>query len=101
MVNGNHNIITNEKLNEAMLKVNLAIKKIKIVPPEYSSLYIIAKDSYEMVTNYFKDSQYFMVHGDFVNAFGALYYAYGWIDSSVRMGLFDVGEDHTNFTLFK
>ncbi|MGC8657073.1 MAG: DUF357 domain-containing protein [Thermoplasmata archaeon] len=101
MVNEYHNIITDEKLNEAMLQVNSAIKKIKIVPPEYSSLYVIARDAYDMVTNYFKDSQYFRDHGDLVNAFGALYYAYGWIDSCVRMGLFDAGEDHTNFTLFK
>ena len=30
---------------------------------------------------------------DFVNAFGALNYAHGWIDSGVRLGIFNVYDD--------
>jgi len=52
-----------------------------------------AKEIIEMVENYFSDARYFESKGDFVNAFAALAYAHGWIDSGVRLKIFDVDDD--------
>ena len=49
-----------------------------------------AKEIIEMVSNYLSDAKYFESNGDFVNSFAALNYAHGWLDSGVRLGIFDV-----------
>lgn len=52
-----------------------------------------AKEIIEMVSNYISDAHHFEKKGDWVNAFAALNYAHGWIDSGVRLGVFDVDDD--------
>ncbi len=52
-----------------------------------------AKKIFEMVDCYLSDSKHFEKQGDLVNAFGAIYYAHGWIDCGVRLGIFDVNDD--------
>ena len=53
----------------------------------------------DMASRYFKDASFFRERGDLLNAFGALYYAHGWLDSGARIGLFDVGKDSRLFTV--
>ena len=52
-----------------------------------------AKEIIEMVENYLSDAKHFEEKGDFVNAFGALNYAHGWLDAGVRLDVFDVDDD--------
>ncbi len=52
----------------------------------------------KMVSDYLSDSEYFEKNKDFVNAFAALSYAHGWLDSGVRLGIFDV-KDRSLFTI--
>jgi len=52
-----------------------------------------AKEIIEMVGNYITDAHHFEKEGDWVNAFAALNYAHGWIDSGVRLSVFDVHDD--------
>jgi hypothetical protein len=52
-----------------------------------------AKKINEMVECYLSDSKHFEKQGDLVNSFGAIYYAHGWIDCGVRLGIFDVHDD--------
>ena len=52
-----------------------------------------AKEIIDMVTNYVSDARHFEGKGDFVNAFAALAYAHGWLDSGVRLKVFDVDDD--------
>ena len=46
-----------------------------------------------MVGNYISDAKYFEKQEDFVNCFAALNYAHGWLDSGVRLNVFDVKDD--------
>ena len=46
-----------------------------------------------MAENYLKDAKFFEKKGDYINAFAAINYAHGWIDSGVRLGIFDVNDD--------
>lgn len=57
-----------------------------------------AKEIVDMVTNYLSDARHFEDKGDWVNAFAALNYAHGWLDSGVRLGVFDV-DDRDLFTV--
>lgn len=47
----------------------------------------------EMVGCYLSDSKHFEKKGDYVNTFGAIYYAHGWIDCGARLKIFDVSDD--------
>ncbi len=52
-----------------------------------------AKEIIEMVSNYLSDAKHFENKGDWINAFAALNYAHGWIDSGVRLDIFKVDDD--------
>ena len=83
--------ITKEKIEKYRTLTSRAIKIAEnsiIKEKEKDAQKII-----DMVTNYLSDSEYFKKNKDFVNAFAALSYAHGWIDSGVRLRIFDVKDD--------
>lgn len=47
----------------------------------------------EMVRCYLGDSKYFEDNNDLINAYGAIYYAHGWIDCGARLKIFNVKDD--------
>lgn len=51
-----------------------------------------------MVDCYLRDSKHFEEKGDYVNAFGALNYAHGWLDAGARLKIFNV-TDNKLFTV--
>ncbi len=83
--------ITKQKIKKYSTLTSTALKKIKksIAKGKENS----AKEIIEMAENYLSDSKYFEKKQDFVNAFAALNYAHGWIDSGVRLGIFNVKDD--------
>ncbi len=91
--------IKEEDLEHYFSLTQRAYEKIKIAPPENSHLYPIARDFLNMAKAYIEDAKYFRDKGDYIRALGAIYYAHGWLDAGARLGLFDVGGDHTLFTL--
>ena len=92
-------VITDEILDHYFEITNKARKKVKIAVPKSSHLYPIAEDFLNMADSYIKDSAYFREKGDYVRAYGAIYYAHAWLDAGARLGLFDVGKDYELFTL--
>ena len=52
-----------------------------------------AKEIIDMVSNYLSDAHHFHSKHDWVNAFAALNYAHGWLDSGVRLDIFNVKDD--------
>ena len=57
-----------------------------------------AKEIIDMSQNYVSDAHHFEQKKDYVDAFAALNYAHGWIDSGVRLKVFDV-KDNKLFTV--
>ena len=90
------NEITKQKLEKYSNLTNKALKIAKKSIIKGKEKY--AKEIIEMVSNYISDAKYFEKKQDFVNAFAALNYAHGWIDSGVRLDVFDVDDD-TLFTV--
>jgi len=73
---------------------NLTNKALKVA----QKLIIKGKENYakeiiEMVENYLSDAKHFEKKQDFVNAFAAINYAHGWLDSGVRLDVFNVKDD--------
>ena len=87
-------ILTKEKIikSYSITKKALEIVKKSIKKEEEGKKII------EMAKSYLEDSLYFLEKKDFINSFGAIYYAHGWIDCGVRLGIFDV-ENENLFTL--
>ncbi|MFA4645677.1 DUF357 domain-containing protein [Pyrococcus kukulkanii] len=91
-----NNVITKEKLEKYFSIAREALEKLEIVVDERSHLYIVAKDFLTMAKSYFQDAEYYFKKGDYVTAFAALNYAYGFIDAGVRLGVFK-GDDNRLF----
>jgi len=90
------NKITKAKLEKYFNLTDKALKIAKNSVVKGKEKY--AKEIFEMVENYLSDAKHFEKNQDFVNAFGAVNYAHGWIDSGVRLDVFDV-DDRELFTV--
>ncbi len=85
------NKITKQKLEKYFKLTSSALNKAKgnVIHGKESQ----AKEIIEMVSNYLSDAKHFEKKGDFINAFAALNYAHGWLDSGVRLDVFSVKDD--------
>jgi len=83
--------ITDKKLEKyfSLTERALAIVKKNIIKGKENE----AGEIIEMVENYLSDARHFEKKQDKVNAFAAVNYAHGWLDSGVRLGIFDVKDD--------
>jgi uncharacterized protein len=83
--------ITKEKLGKYFRLTSTALEDVKknVIKGKEKE----AKEIIEMVSNYLSDARHFEKKGDFVNAFAALNYAHGWLDSGVRLDVFNVKDD--------
>ena len=90
------NKITKEKIRKYL---NLSEKALKIAKKKIAKgKEKEAREIILMAENYLSDAKHFEKKCDFVNAFAAVNYAHGWIDSGARLGIFDV-DDETLFTV--
>lgn len=85
------NTITKEKLEKYFDLTSRALEQVKNNIIEGKEDY--AKEIIDMVTNYLSDAKHFEGKEDYVNAFAALNYAHGWLDSGVRLEVFNVNDD--------
>mgnify|MGYP001569191861 CR=1 FL=1 len=85
------NTITQEKLDKykSLTSKALSVVKKSIIKGKQKQ----AKEIIDMVSNYLSDAEFFEKKKDFVNAFAALNYAHGWLDSGVRLDVFKVKDD--------
>ena len=83
--------ITEEKLDRYFDLTKMALEEVRKNVISGKERY--AEEIFSMVTNYLSDAIHFRSKGDFVNSFAAINYAHGWIDSGVRLDIFDVHND--------
>lgn len=90
------NKITKQKLEKYYTLTSKALKIAKkaVVKSKQKQ----AKEIFTMVEAYLSDSQYFKKKGDYVNAYGALNYAHGWLDAGARLKVYKV-TDNKLFTI--
>ena len=91
-----NNTITKTKLDSYFKLTETALKEVKkaIIKGKEAQ----AKEIILMVENYLSDAKFFQNKKDFVNAFAALNYSHGWLDSGVRLDVFNV-KDSKLFTI--
>jgi len=83
--------ITPQKIQKykTLTKKALAVAKKSVIKGKED----YAKEIIDMVENYVSDAEHFENKEDLVNSFAALNYAHGWLDSGVRLDVFDVKDD--------
>lgn len=89
--------VTEEKLEKYFDITKRALKKAQ-ESGNRTDMMEQREDFLDMVTRYLSDAEHFQQKGELVNAFAALNYAHGWLDSGARLGIFDV-KDSTLFTV--
>ena len=92
------NIISDEKLNKYFIVTRKAYELAKSSGNK-TQLKEEREDFLDMIRRYIDDAQHFADKGDRVNAFAALNYAHGWLDSGVRLDIFEV-KDTLGNTVF-
>ena len=85
------NEISEEKLKKYFKLTEMALAEVK--KNVFEGREVDAKEIIDMVSNYVSDAHHFFDKGDWVNAFAALNYAHWWLDSGVRLKIFDVDDD--------
>ena len=88
--------ISPEKLEKYFQITEKALEKAKKSIIKEKENY--AKEIIEMVENYLSDAKHFQSKKDFVNAFAAINYAHGWLDSGVKLDIFNI-KDNKLFTI--
>ena len=90
------NRITKEKIEKYynLTSKALEIAKKNIVKEKQKE----AQEIILMVECYLSDSRHFQKKGDYVDAYGCLNYAHGWLDAGARLKIFNV-KDNKLFTI--
>ncbi len=85
----NVNTLTNERLRREFKVTEKALGNIKIRINKNDKLYGNALYFLDTAKRYYEDAKYFKSKGDKASAFGALNYAFGWLDAGKNIGLFE------------
>ncbi len=91
--------VSREKVLEAIALTTAAREKATPKVDSNSLEGARLEDMLRMCDDYRTDALHFLDSGDYVRAFGAIYYAHAWIDAGVRIGWLDGHNDDHLFTL--
>jgi len=80
--------LTDERLDKEFIRTEEALTNIKINLSKDDKYYDAASAFLDTSQRYYKDAIFFKQKGDKASAFGALNYAFGWIDAGKKAGFF-------------
>ena len=83
------NTLTDERLERELKVTEKVLKELKIIIDKNDKNYEKALQFIDTAKRYYKDAKYFKNKDDKASAFGALNYAFGWLDAGKSIGLFE------------
>ena len=83
------NTLTNERLEREFKATKQLLDNIKIKINKNNELYKNALHFIDTAKRYYEDAKFFKEKDDKASAFGALNYAFGWLDAGKSIGLFE------------
>jgi len=84
----NSTAVTKVRLDKEFARIKDALAETEMRNDLDESLLKGAVECLDTATRYAKDAEYFAEKGDFATAFGALNYAFGFIDAGLRLQVF-------------
>jgi len=86
------NSLTDERLEREFKVTEKALKELKIIINKEDKNFKNALHFIDTAKRYYEDAKYFKEKNDKASAFGALNYAFGWLDAGKNIGLFEETE---------
>jgi len=83
------NTLTDKRLEREFRVTEKVLKEIKIKIDKNNVNYKKALKFLDTAKRYYEDAKYFKSKKDKASAFGALNYAFGWLDAGKCIGLFE------------
>ena len=83
------NTLTEERLEREFKVTEKELKELKIIIGRNDKNYEKALHFIDTAKKYYEDAKFFRDKGDKASAFGALNYAFGWLDAGRNIGLFE------------
>ena len=83
------NTLTDERLEREFKVTEKALKELKVIIDKNAKNYQKALHLIDTAKRYYKDTKFFKEKDDKASAFGALNYAFGWLDAGKNIGLFE------------
>jgi len=80
--------ISEERLKKEFKRTEEVLKEVKISKNLSEEQKSAAEECLDTAQRYYKDAKYFESKGDFASAFGALNYAFGWLDAGLKLNVF-------------
>ncbi|MBS3102826.1 DUF357 domain-containing protein [Candidatus Woesearchaeota archaeon] len=80
--------LSDERLEREFKATKKALDGIKIIINNDDKNYEAALEFLDTAQRYYNDALYFREKNDRASAFGALNYAFGWIDAGKKVGFF-------------
>jgi hypothetical protein len=81
--------LTDERLEREFKVTEKALKELKIIIDKNDKNYEKALHFEKKKKRYYEDAKYFKEKDDKASAFGALNYAFGWLDAGKSVGFFE------------
>ncbi|MBI2208802.1 DUF357 domain-containing protein [Candidatus Woesearchaeota archaeon] len=81
--------LTDERLEREFKVTEKVLNNIKIKIKKGNKNYKHAIKFLDTAKRYYEDAKYFKNKNDRASAFGALNYAFGWLDAGKEIGLFE------------
>ena len=81
--------LTDERLEREFEVTEKALKELKIIVSKDDKNHEKALHFVDTAKRYYADAKFFKEKGDKASAFGALNYAFGWLDAGKSIGLFE------------
>ena len=81
--------LTDERLEREFKVTEKALKGLKMLIGKNDKNYEKALQVADTAKRYYEDVKFFKEKGDKASAFGALNYAFGWLDAGKSIGLFE------------
>lgn len=81
--------LTDERLEREFKATKELLDSIKIKVDENHEHYKAALKFLDTAKRYYKDAGFFKEKDDKASAFGALNYAFGWLDAGKEIGIFE------------
>ncbi|MFH0868219.1 MAG: DUF357 domain-containing protein [Candidatus Woesearchaeota archaeon] len=82
--------LTNERLEREFKVTEKALGEVEIAVSKEDKLYENALHFLDTAKRYYEDAKYFKSKDDKASAFGALNYAFGWLDAGKNIGIFKI-----------
>ena len=80
--------LTDKRLEREFKVTEKALKKLKIVIDKNDKNYKNALHFIDTAKRYYEDAKFYKGKDDKASAFGALNYAFGWLDAGKNIGFF-------------